>query len=110
MKNFIQDGNIVTVTAPYNVTSGQGVQVGGIIGVAANDALQGTPVEILRQGIFALGAVTADTLAIGDKAYWDNTARRITKTATNNTLVGAAAGPKSGTETSATVLLDGVIR
>lgn len=110
MKNFIQSGNVVTVIAPYNVTSGQAVQVGAIIGVAANDALQGTPVELVRQGIFALGAVTADTLAMGDKVYWDNTNRRLTKTATNNTLVGAAAAAKSGTEATATALLDGVIR
>ena len=110
MKNFIQPGNVVSLVAPYNLTSGQGVLVGAIFGVAANDALQGTPVEAVRNGVFTLGAVTADTLATGDKVYWDNTARRLTKTATNNVLVGAAAAPKSGTETSATVLLDGVIR
>lgn len=110
MKNFIKSGNVVSVTAPYNVASGQAVQVGAIIGVAANDALQGTPVELVRQGIFVLGAVQADTLAIGDKVYWDSTNRRLTKTATNNTLVGAAVEAKSGTQASAVVLLDGVIR
>jgi len=110
MKNFIQPGNVITLPAPYNLTSGQGVLVGAVFGVAANDALQGTTVEAVRAGVFALGAVAADTLAIGDKVYWDNTAKRITKTATNNVLVGAAASPKSGTETSATVLLDGLIR
>lgn len=110
MKNFIQNGNVVTLAAPSNLTSGQGALVGAIFGVAANDALQGMPAEFIRAGIFSLGAVTADTLATGDKVYWDNTAKRITKTATNNVLVGAAAAPKSGTETSAVVLLDGVIR
>lgn len=110
MKNFIQPGNVIMLPAPYNLTSGQGVLVGAVFGVAANDALQGTPVEAVRDGVFALGAVAADTLATGDKVYWDNTAKRITKTATNNVLVGAAVAPKSGTETSATVLLDGVIR
>lgn len=110
MKNFIQPGNVITLPAPYNLTSGQGVLVGAVFGVAASDALQGTPVEAVRDGVFALGAVAADTLVIGDKVYWDNTAKRITKTATNNVLVGAAAASKSGTETSATVLLDGVIR
>lgn len=110
MKNFIQNGSIVTLIAPSNLISGQGVLVGAIFGVATNDALQGAPVEAIRAGIFSLGAVTADTLATGDKVYWDNTAKRITKTATNNVLVGAAVASKSGTETSATVLLDGVIR
>jgi len=110
MKNFIQPGNVVTLSAPYNLTSGQGALVGAIFGVAASDALQGTPFEAVRDGVFVLGAVAADTLATGDKVYWDDTAKRITKTATNNVLVGAAAASKSGTEASATVLLDGVIR
>ncbi|MDN4036796.1 MULTISPECIES: DUF2190 family protein [unclassified Massilia] len=110
MKNFIQPGQTVTVIAPANLISGQGVLVGALFGVATNDALQGAPVEICRTGVFALSAVAADTGAIGDKAYWDNTARRITKTATNNTLVGALTAAKSGTDSAATVLLDGVIR
>lgn len=110
MKNFIQPGQTVAVIAPYNVSSGQGVQVGALFGVAAGDALQGTPVEICRTGVYGLGAVQADTGAAGDKAYWDNTNRRITKVATNNLLVGALLSPKSGTEATASVLLDGVVR
>lgn len=110
MRNFIQPGQIVTVIAPANLTSGQGVLVGALFGVATGDALQGTPVEICRSGVFSLGAVTADTGVAGDKAYWDNNNRRITKTATNNTLVGALTATKSGTEGTAAVLLDGVIR
>jgi predicted RecA/RadA family phage recombinase len=110
MKNFLQNGFVLTVAAPVNVLSGQAVLAGSIFGVATNDAVQNAPVEIIRQGVFTLSAVTADTLATGDKVYWDNTARRVTKVATNNVLIGAAASAKSGTEASATVLLDGVIR
>ena len=110
MKNFIQNGFVLTVAAPVNLLSGQAVLAGSIFGVATNDAVQSAPVEIIRQGVFSLSAVAADTLAAGDKVYWDNTARRVTKVATNNVLIGAAAAAKSGTETSATVLLDGVIR
>jgi len=110
MKNFIQSGCTLTVIAPANVLSGQGVLAGAIFGVACNDAVQGAQVEVNRLGVYALAAVTADTGAIGAKIYWDNTAKRLTTTATNNTLVGALATPKGGTETSATVLLDGAIR
>ncbi|MBD8540934.1 DUF2190 family protein [Oxalobacteraceae sp. CFBP 8761] len=110
MKNFIQNGDTLTVIAPANVLSGQALLVGAFFGVACNDALQGTPVEIKRTGVYSLAATTADTGATGAKIYWDNTAKRLTTTATNNTLVGALAIPKGGTEASATVLLDGVIR
>lgn len=110
MKNFIQSGCTLTVIAPANVLSGQALLAGAIFGVACSDAVQGAQVEINRFGVYALAAVTADTGAIGAKIYWDNTAKRLTTTATNNTLVGALATPKGGTETSAAVLLDGVIR
>ena len=39
MKNFIQKGNNITLTAPYNVTSGDGLLVGSAFGVATGDAL-----------------------------------------------------------------------
>jgi predicted RecA/RadA family phage recombinase len=110
MKNFIQTGDTLTVIAPANVLSGQAVLVGALFGIASNDALQGTPVEIKRTGVYSLVAATADTGAIGAKIYWDNTNKRLTTTATNNALVGALATPKGGTETIAAVLLDGVIR
>lgn len=39
MKNFIQRGDMITVTAPTGgVTSGQGVLVGNLFGVAAKTA------------------------------------------------------------------------
>lgn len=110
MKNFIQPGNMITVTAPYAVSSGQGVLVGSLFGVAAFDALQGAPVELAREGVFDIAAVTADTPAQGGKVYWDNTARKLTTTAASNTLVGATTVAKGGAETIARVLLDGVVR
>lgn len=110
MKNKIQKGRVISVFAPYAVLSGQALQVGALIGVAANDAANGAPVEIDREGVYTLAAVTADVATVGAKAYWDNTAKRISVTATNNTLVGCFTAAKANGETSATVLLDGVIR
>jgi predicted RecA/RadA family phage recombinase len=110
MKNKIQAGKVLSVLAPYAVLSGQALQVGALVGVASNDAANGASVEIDREGVYSLAAVTADTGTIGAKAYWDNTAKRITTTATNNTLVGCFMAAKANGDTSATVLLDGVIR
>jgi len=110
MKNFVQHGGVIPVIAPYTVTSGQGVLVGALFGVAAYDAAQGAVVEIKREGVFDVSALTADTGAQGTKMYWDATNRRLTTTATNNTLVGATTIAKTGTDTTARVLLDGAIR
>lgn len=110
MKNYVQKGNTVSVIAPYLVSSGQGVLVGALFGIAAHNAAQGAAVEIVRRDVFDVPAVTADTAAQGAKIYWDNTARKVTTTATNNTLVGCATEAKANGDTTARVLLDGVIR
>jgi predicted RecA/RadA family phage recombinase len=110
MKNKVQSGKVVTVSAPYAVSSGQGVQVGSLFGVASCDAANGAFVEIDRTGVFDITALTADTGAQGAKVYWDNTARRLTTTATSNTLVGCLTSAKGGSDVTARVLLDGVVR
>jgi predicted RecA/RadA family phage recombinase len=110
MKNFVQPGNTITVLAPYAVSSGMAMLVGALFGVAAFDAVQGAPVEISREGVFDISAVTADTATQGAKIYWDNTARKLTTTATNNTLVGAVTIAKGSADITARVLLDGVVR
>jgi predicted RecA/RadA family phage recombinase len=110
MKNFVQHGAVITVIAPYAVASGQAVQVGALFGIAAYDAVQGAPVEIKREGVFDVSAVTADAAAQGAKIYWDNTARKLTTTVGSNTLVGALAAAKTGADITARVLLDGAIR
>lgn len=110
MKNFIQLGATVTMLAPYAVTSGNGLLVGSIFGVAANDASSGERVEAKRNGVFILPCLSTDTVAVGAKLYWDDTNRRLTTTATNNTLVGAAAAAKAAGVSSVMVLLDGAIR
>ena len=58
MKNYVQEGNTITVTAPATVTSGQLVVVGSINGVAAFDAASGADVEVTVEGVFELPKVT----------------------------------------------------
>ena len=43
MKNYVQPGNTITLTAPYDVASGDGLLVGSVFGVAAGDAREGSP-------------------------------------------------------------------
>jgi predicted RecA/RadA family phage recombinase len=90
MKNYVQPGNTITLTAPYDVASGDGLLVGAIFGVATGAAANGEAIEVALVGVFDLKKVGSQAWAVGDKIYWDNTAKQATKTATDNTLIGAA--------------------
>jgi len=108
MRTYIQEGEIVTLTAPYAVASGDGLLVGLIFGVATAAAAISTPVEASTRGVFAITAVTADTATVGAAAYWDNAAKKITTTVGSNTKVGVFLVAKGGTDTTATIRLNGV--
>lgn len=96
MKNYVQPGNTITLTAPYAVTSGDGLLVGSIFGVAAGTAALGDPVETALEGVYDLKKVASQAWAVGDKIYWDNTAKQTTKTLTSNTLIGVATDVVAG--------------
>ena len=90
MKTFIQPGDSLTVSAPYAVTSGQGVLIGALFGIAAYDAAISTTVEIQTEGVFDVTKEPSLAITAGARVYWDNTNRRITTTATGNYPVGIA--------------------
>ncbi len=53
MKNYIQAGKVITVTAPTGgITSGDALIIGSIFGIAAYGAAAGDPVEIATPGCF----------------------------------------------------------
>ena len=96
MKNYVQPGNTITLTAPYAVASGDGLLVGAIFGVAAGTAALGESVEAALTGVYDLKKVASQAWAAGDKVYWDNTAKQTTKTLTSNTLIGVATEAVAG--------------
>jgi predicted RecA/RadA family phage recombinase len=71
MKNFVQEGCSLTVTAPANVTSGEVVVAGAIVGVAAFDAAAGAQVEVAVEGVYALAKEPSDLLTHGMVAKLD---------------------------------------
>lgn len=55
MKNYIQEGRMITVAAPAGgVTSGDGVVIGSLFGVASKTAAAGETVTIATEGVFDL--------------------------------------------------------
>lgn len=109
MKNYQQKGDIVTLIAPAALASGVGVLVGSIFGITQNAAASGAEVEALRQGVFTHAKNSAEAWTVGDKVYWDNTAKVFTTTVGTNTLVGAAYAVAANPSATGTVLLDGAI-
>ena len=87
MKNFVQGGDTVAVTAPANVSSGGFVRVGALTGVACADALSGAEVLIQIGGVFDLPKTAAQAWTQGQLLYWSGTA--VTNVATG-AIIGAA--------------------
>jgi predicted RecA/RadA family phage recombinase len=90
MKNFVQDGDVITVPAPADVTSGKLVVIGSLVGVAQKAAVIGADLPLLTKGVVSYAKTSALAIAIGDKVYYDATNNVVNKTASGNTLVGVA--------------------
>lgn len=96
MKNYVQPGNTLSLTAPYAVTSGDGLLVGSVFGIASADAALNDPVEAALTGVFDLTKVGSQAWTAGAKVYWDDTNKRTTSVATSNTLIGVATEAVAG--------------
>lgn len=83
MRNFIQDGDVLTVAAPAAVSSGDVVVVGGIVGVATTDAESAANVAVATRGVFTLTKKTSLVISAGDAVYWDSDPGETNKTDTD---------------------------
>jgi predicted RecA/RadA family phage recombinase len=90
MKNFIEKGNRLLFTVGADTASGAGVLVGKRLGVACSAILNGAIGVLAMEGVFNLPKLSTDVVAQGALLYWDDTNKRLTVTATSNTLAGYA--------------------
>ena len=100
MKNYVQKGENITVTAAAAASSGAIVKIGSMIGIAAADAAIGDDLDLATTGVFELPKVSTDVLAVGDTVYFKSADGNVTSTASGNTKMGVAvtaAGNPSGT-------------
>ncbi|CAA2104950.1 hypothetical protein MBUL_02951 [Methylobacterium bullatum] len=107
MRNFIQKGENITLPAPADIRSGDGVLVGSLFGVAAGDALTGTDLDLVTTGCFAMPKVVAQAMLVGDAVFWDNATKLVTKTATGNTRIGVAVETVAAQSGTVAVRLNG---
>ena len=91
MKNFIQQGDVLTLTPAAAVSAGVGYLFGtGLFGVATDDVVISTPGEFLTEGVVDIAKTSALAISTGDRLYWDATNKCVNKTATAQQCVGIA--------------------
>jgi predicted RecA/RadA family phage recombinase len=98
--NFIQPGQVLTLTAPAGgVTSGVGYLIGALFVVALQDAAEGAAFEGQCTGVWELPKTSAQAWTEGVAVYWDGSKATTADAAGANTLIGhaatAAANPSS---------------
>jgi len=109
MKTFIQNGDVITVTAPTGgVASGDGVIVGSLFGIATFTAAEGEAVEIATRGVYVLPKEPTAVIAAGAQVAWDASAKQIDLPGTGLYPVGIATEAAGNGITTARVRLDGV--
>jgi predicted RecA/RadA family phage recombinase len=107
-KNYVQSGSVLEAVAPADVSSGDGVLIGGLFGVAAGPAVSGEEMVLNLAGVWILQKKAADNVGQFAKVYWDDTNKEVTTTATDNTLIGVATLAAAATTTQVHVRLNGV--
>lgn len=107
--NFVQPGCTVTVAAPTGgVTSGQGVLIGYLFGVAANTVAQTLAVEITTDGVWDLAKETGQAFAtVGDRVYWDATNKWATDASSTGVRIGVVVRAALAGDATVRVRLDG---
>lgn len=108
MKSFVQKGDTLSLIAPSGgVIGGNAYLIGALLAVAVASVPEGEPFEGRVTGVYELPSASGGTTgwAQGALLYWDNTAKVITKTATDNTLIGHAAAAKDNAGTIGIVRL-----
>ena len=100
MKNYIQEGDVLTLTPAADVASGVGYLFGAsLFGVAVGDVTVNTPGAFCTEGVIEIGKTSALAIAVGDRVYWDAINKVVNKTATAQQCVGiaveAAANPSA---------------
>jgi predicted RecA/RadA family phage recombinase len=107
--NYVQPGETVTLTCPAGgISSGQGLVVGNVFGIAAYDALESAGVEVQLVGVWTLPKA-AGVINEGAGVWWDDSAKAV-KNASSAGLfpIGVAVAAAGDTDTTCTVRLNGV--
>lgn len=88
--NHIQPGEVINFTATAALAVGAGVKIGLRLGVTLVALAIGANGSVAVSGVWSLPKLSTDVVTQGVLLYWDDTNKRLTVTATANTLAGYA--------------------
>ena len=109
MRNYLQNGHVITVTAPTSgIASGDGLLIGSIFGIAAYASSEGDPVELATTGIYQLPKESTAVLTVGAPVSWDDSAKLVDAPAAGLFPIGIAVETAGNGVASVAVRLDGV--
>lgn len=109
MKNYIGQGESLTLTAPTGgVLSGVPVVVGNLLVIPKNNALAGEKFTALWRGQFALPKAADDEPGELVACYWDVENKVVTQNSEGNGQIGFFCNPGQKGQTDIDVLLTGI--
>jgi predicted RecA/RadA family phage recombinase len=107
MKNFVQKGDVVTITATAAGTSGSGLLFGKLFGVLTANVAIGAEAELALVGVFTLPKVEAQAWTFGAALYWDAATGLVTTVASTHVKIGHALAAALDPSTTGVVRLSG---
>lgn len=111
MKNFVQDGKVLTIEAADTVAAGDFVQIGELRGFVQNDAVIGQAVAVVTEGVYEATVQTEADIAAGDPIYAPASAlflADLTTAADDGMIENPTPNAKVGFATEAATALAGV--
>lgn len=105
MAKFIHNGAAIDYTPTADVTAGDVVVVGDVVGVAARDIPANSLGSISVEGVFEFSKASSLVVAAGDRVYYNAGSGNATKTNTDKALGYAVAAAANGA-TAVAVMID----
>lgn len=106
--NYVQRGDVLDYAnaSGSTIANKSGVLIGVRLGVAQADIANNATGSCAMVGVFTLPKLSTDAPAQGAALYWDNTNKRLTTTASGNTLAGYAFKAAASGETTVNIKLN----
>lgn len=109
MRNYVQPGKTITLTAPAGgVIAGTGYIIGGLFVVAQDTVDAGAEFEGLTEGVVDLAKTAAVAFTEGAKVSFDSATHAALAPAVGKFPIGAAVQAAAGGDATVRVRLDGI--